>query len=860
MTPEDRELLLELFDRAAELSTDEQVAFIERECASAPAMKVELLRLLRGLSGDDTLARIQPGLPLSAGSRVGPYRLTRKLGEGGMGEVHAAEQLEPIARTVALKVIKPGMDSAQIVARFEAERRALARMSHANIAQVLDAGTTDDGRLYFAMELVEGESITDYADRHALTTRARIELFLGVCEGVQHAHQKGIVHRDLKPSNILVTDHDGRPVPKIIDFGVARVVTGRLTQRSMQTMAGQVVGTLDYMSPEQADPTGADVDTRSDIYSLGVVLYQLLTGLLPFEHGSEAGVAISEVQRVIREVDPPTPSTRLRRQSGTATALAPRHGTDERTLIRQLTGDLDWICLEALEKDPARRYASASELAADLRRHLADEPVLAGPPGAAYRTLKFVRRNRGAVLAGAVVLLGVVLGILGLISGRLEAEATAAEMQRLADAYRLTQLETESERLWPPHPDKIDALLALQRFVASDRATAAASGGFTAIGSRESSGAMVERIAALDLQAIRKELLDADEPTARFGWSLAKRLAAAHRLEEGFRPGGAFAAAWDAALPRIRARYGLPDLKAQFGLVPLGADPESKLEEFAHVLSGEVPRRVNPGDRIVPFEGMCIVLVLLPRGEFAMGASTDPAAPNFDPNLDVGSRDTFFETGKPAPMAIDEPFFLSKFEVTRDQWKRFVGTVPREHGKRQPDSLSPVGMVSCTDCAIVARRLGLMLPAEKQWEYAARAGTHWPWWTGPESKSLEGAENLLDASCGDQSQSVGGANATAPVPWNDGHMAMAPVGSFRSNPWGLADMLGNASEWTAGSQTEDSSGRPVASAASLRTRVSRGGNARSGAYEARVTYRGYMADEAFAAPTGGVRFARSIDR
>ncbi|MGE0141906.1 MAG: bifunctional serine/threonine-protein kinase/formylglycine-generating enzyme family protein [Planctomycetota bacterium] len=862
LSPADRDRLLELFDRAAELPIDEQAAFIDRECGAASRLRVELTRLLRGLSGEDALARVQPGLPLSPGSRIGPYRLQRKLGEGGMGEVYAAEQLEPIARSVALKVIKPGMDSAQVVARFAAERRTLAHLAHEHIAQVLDAGTTADGRPYFAMELVDGATITDYSDRHALSTRARIELVLGVCEGVQHAHQKGIVHRDLKPSNILVTERDGRPVPKIIDFGIARAIAGSLAQHTLQTMAGQVVGTLDYMSPEQADPTGADIDTRSDIYSLGVVLYELLAGLLPFEHGTAAEVPLAEIQRVIREVDPPTPSTRLRRHSGSATAAAPRRSTDERTLIRQLSGDLDWICLKALEKEPARRYASASELAADLRRHLADEPVLAGPPSALYRARKFVRRNRGSVLAGAAILAALVLGVVGLLSGRLEAEQTAEEMRRLADAYRLTQLAVESDRLWPPHPDTIVALDALRRFVSSERATAAARGGFTANEDRSSLEPVSDRIAELDLDRIRAELLDADTPNARFGWSLAKRRSAAQRLADGFQPGGAFTVAWDAALPRIRERYGLPDLTPQMGLVPLGVDPKSKLEEFAHVLSGELPQRATPADRIVPFVGMCIVMVLVPRGDFLMGASTDPTAPNHDLQLQPDTRDTGLECGVPSSVTIDEPFFLSKFELTRDQWRRLVGTTPRELMSTDPDTgpLRPVDMVTWTDCARVALRLGLTVPDETQWEYAARAGTQWPWWTGAELASLEGAENLFDLSLGDQSQSIGGANAVQQVPWSDQFRAIAPVGTFRCNPWGLADVLGNASEWTAEPPYDYSKGRTSVPPFMQDSRVSRGGNARSGAYQARVTYRGYIADADFASPAAGVRFARQIDR
>ncbi len=456
LSPEDRLRLEELFERAAELPPAEHAAFLERECAPQDgALHVELARLLAGLAGEDIVKHAQPVAPSLVGTQIGPYKLLEKIGEGGMGEVYAADQQEPVKRRVALKVIKPGMDSAQVVARFEAERQALARMSHAHVAQVFDGGTTTGGRPYFVMEFVAGEPITEYCDRRKLSTRDRIELFLGVCEGVQHAHQKGLIHRDLKPSNLLVTQQDGRAVPKIIDFGVARATTGRLAERTLHTMVGQIVGTLDYMSPEQADPTGVDIDTRSDIYSLGVVLYQLVSGLLPFDHSSAAGLPLSELQRAIREQNAPTPSTRLKRQTGTATAIAQLHGTDERSLVRQLHGDLDWICLKALEKDPARRYASASELAVDLRRHLAHEPVLAGRPGALYRARKFVRRNRMTVIAGVLVTLAAGGGIFGILLGQLLAHAQRPQ----ADAYSVLQLKGRADKLWPPYPDKIKALV-----------------------------------------------------------------------------------------------------------------------------------------------------------------------------------------------------------------------------------------------------------------------------------------------------------------------------------------------------------------------------------------------------------------
>ena len=289
-----------------------------------------------------------------------------------MGEVWLAEQTRPVHRQVALKVIKAGMDTAQVVARFEAERQALALMEHPAIARVFDAGATPQGRPYFAMEYVRGEPITTYADRHKLTIRDRIALFLGVCEGVQHAHQKGIIHRDLKPSNVLVMVRDDRPVPKIIDFGVAKATTQTLTDRTLHTELGALIGTPEYMSPEQAEMSGLDVDTRTDVYALGVILYELLTGTLPFESKALREMSLDEIRRTVREVDPPRPSTRVTTTAASADAASPRRVAATR-LASQLRGDLDWITMMALEKDRTRRYPTVSELAADLHRHLENQ-------------------------------------------------------------------------------------------------------------------------------------------------------------------------------------------------------------------------------------------------------------------------------------------------------------------------------------------------------------------------------------------------------------------------------------------------------------------------------------------------------
>jgi serine/threonine protein kinase len=343
--------------------------------------------------------------------RIGPYRILELLGEGGMGSVYLVAQEAPIRRRVALKLIKLGMDSAQVLARFESERQALALMSHTGVAKVFDAGLTPNGRPYFVMEYVAGLPITDYCDKRRLNLRERLGLFVQTCEAIHHAHQKGIIHRDVKPSNILVAEQDGRPLAKVIDFGVAKAISQRLTARTLFTQQGVMVGTPEYMSPEQAGVTALDVDERADVYSLGVVLYELLVGARPFDlrEMGEAG-ALEMLLHVIREADPPTPEKRLSALDAKAEEIAWRRQTDVRSLSRALRGELAWITMRTLEKQPARRYASVSELAADVGRYLAGEPVTARPPTARYRMAKWIRRRRAFVASAAAIALLLVAG------------------------------------------------------------------------------------------------------------------------------------------------------------------------------------------------------------------------------------------------------------------------------------------------------------------------------------------------------------------------------------------------------------------------------------------------------------------
>jgi serine/threonine protein kinase/Tfp pilus assembly protein PilF len=397
------------------------------------------------------------------GGRIGPFRILAKLGEGGFGAVFDAEQDEPIKRRVALKVIKLGMDTEEVIARFEAERQALAMMDHPHIAKVLDAGATASGRPYFVMERVEGEPITAFCDRLALSIDARLDLFDQVCAAVQHAHSKGVIHRDLKPSNVLVCLQDNKPFAKVIDFGIAKATSGRLTDRTLQTELHQVMGTPLYMSPEQASGS-ADIDTRSDIYSLGVMLYELLTGSTPVESRSLRSALFAEIQRLICEVDPPPPSSRLAQTTGGNPAVATKRSAGARQLNRLVRGELDWIVMKALEKDRGRRYETANGLAMDLRRYRHAEPVLAAPPSASYRIRKFVRRHRGAVAAGSLVAASLLAGIVAFAWQAQQERERARELEQVAQfqSEMLSQLDpTEvGTRLERNAREQLDAALS----------------------------------------------------------------------------------------------------------------------------------------------------------------------------------------------------------------------------------------------------------------------------------------------------------------------------------------------------------------------------------------------------------------
>jgi parvulin-like peptidyl-prolyl isomerase/tetratricopeptide (TPR) repeat protein len=431
----------EIFAQALQISTPaERASFLDSACKDDPELRGQVESLLEAHhEAGDFLCETIKLPPIDSvteprGALIGRYKLLEKIGEGGFGVVYMAEQQEPVQRKVALKIIKAGMDTQEVIARFAAERQALALMDHPNIAKVLDAGATETGRPYFVMELVRGIPITDYCDEKRLSTAERLRLFIKVCQAVQHAHQKAVIHRDLKPSNILVTLHDGEPVPKVIDFGVAKALGQKLTEKTLFTAFRQMIGTPAYMSPEQAEMSGLDIDTRSDIYSLGVLLYELLTGVTPFDKETMAKAALDEIRRMIRETEPPKPSTRLRTLGEKLNEVAKHRQTEPGALSRFIRGDLDWIVMKCLEKDRKRRYETANGVAADLERHLNLEPVLACPPSALYRLGKTVRRHRLAFAAGAGIAISLMAGLA--LSTTLFVRERAARHASLLDNQR----------------------------------------------------------------------------------------------------------------------------------------------------------------------------------------------------------------------------------------------------------------------------------------------------------------------------------------------------------------------------------------------------------------------------------------
>ncbi|MCA8948565.1 MAG: protein kinase [Planctomycetes bacterium] len=808
MSPERFRRLRNLFDAAVGLPPPEWRSTLLAIAPDDPELVDEACAFLAQNAGDETefmlrvrgatVAALDDALTESRPERIGPYRIRRVLGEGGMGTVFLADQTEPVRRQVALKVIKLGMDSRAVLSRFDAERQFLAMMEHAGIAKIFEAGLTEAGQPYFAMEFVAGDPITAYCDRQRLGIPERLRLFRAVCAAVNHAHDKGVVHRDLKPGNVLVAVEDREPVPKVIDFGLAKAIDPAFAGGSLATEHGALLGTPDYIAPEQA--AGGTVDARTDVFSLGVLLYELLVGSRPFEQRRGAATATAASW-----AGDPRPSSRVRRLGEAANERAALRQVTARDLERRLRGDLDSIVGKAIELDPDLRYASASELAADIDRYLRREPVLATAPGAVYRLRRFVQRRRVQVVAGLAVAVAVLVsGAATVLATRGESES-AARRRIDADAALLREAQRLEAKLYPALPELVAPMrawlanygdplerrrpelagqLAAMRARAHERGAAATDAELERLRDElqrlrtkleGENRAVRRRQHEEDIRRLEAEIaaahLECDTPAdtevllhltklvsdldgfAQAGGLLTgvrARLAVAEVIEE--RTVDDYAIEWSGALAAIASptgSYAGLRIAPQIGFVPIGEDPDSKLWEFVHFASAAhgrtMPRRDPDTGRVVPDGDMGIVFVLVPGGTL----------PGDESRSDV----------------VLEPFFLSKYELTAGQQLRLAGE--RTGDGSGSDLAMPAHSIDWFQCQDLLAPQGLELPREQQWEYACRAGTTSEWWCGSRASDLAGHENVGAGRIG----------------------RLLRVGSLAPNAFGLFDMAGNVSEW-----------------------------------------------------------------
>ena len=807
--------------------------------------------------------------------RIGPYRILEFLGEGGMGTVYLAEQDRPMRQKVALKLIREGYDSKRVVARFEAERQALAHMNHPNISRAFAEGTALDGRPYFVMEYVPGLPITEHCDRHRLSTEERLALFIPVCDAVQHAHQKGIVHRDLKPQNVLVMFHDGKAIPKIIDFGIAKAIEFKLTEKTLHTELGRMIGTLPYMSPEQADRTAQDIDTRSDIYSLGMLLYKLLTGVLPYAWDEMEMQGLLQTLKMIVEIEALRPSSRLLTASNDLERIAKARRTEPRALVAHLAKELDWIVMHAIEKDRNRRYPSASALAHDITCYLTGEAVSVVPPGVLYRSGKLLRRNKALAVALLGLFLALLAGTIVSTSALIDANAATERAdrslketdweRRLTQAhlvsYQLQALEDEEKHLWPAHPSRHEAfktwLVRAQALDERHSDLVATRDKLAERGIKDGSPEHDRLLGLLqDLDRFRKPV------TGTFAKVRARWLFAQSLHEKTIEQQRA---QWDRAIRSIADRAECPlykgrRIKAQLGLIPIRKNPQG-LWEFSYYQGGEVPA-VKADGRLDITQMSDLVLVLIPAtGRFLMGTTdkTDPDA-------------TLAEW--PVHKVRLKMFFLSKYEMTQAQWQRVTGNTPSrwqppfEQWKDVPiTSLHPVENISWNRVSSVLERIGLQIPTEAQWEYATQAGQKTRWVFGNEMLDLNGKANVADKTAIDMARQ--GRKITfrfkAVEALDDGYLLHAPVGTFPANAFGLHEVCGNVWEWCRdwfasykeGVNKSSGDAERVVDKLKQHQRTIRGGGFSYHFLNARSTHRTYRHPDA---PTGsiGIRPARRL--
>ena len=934
-----------LFDDVIELKPEERLQRLRRLCGEDEKLYDEVRSLIEWDARHDGIldrpfpAEIASSLRSSQApdahqppTAIGPYEIESVLGIGGMGVVYSARQRAPVDRRVALKVIRRAVDTDEARRRFALEQQALALMSHPAIATVFDAGVTDDGCPYFAMEYISGLSITQYCDHAVLGLEERVEVLLKVCGAVHHAHQKGVIHRDIKASNVIVADSDEGPTPKIIDFGVARASNPTLNPTDRRiSWFGSLLGTPETMSPEQLELGPHHVDTRADIYSLGVMLYELIVGETPYTFSDTE--EIDDIRRTICEQPSPTPSAVLAAKSQPEIeAIAAARNTTARELLNSTQPELDCIVAKTLEKDRDDRYSTVAELAEDLGRWLRGEVVSAHPPRWSYRLRKLTSRHRTLSVAVMIALAGLGIGLalatksyLEANSARRRADTLLSDYRSLVDGALLEELRQEGDRLWPAWPERIadmkgwveranalverrDQHLARLRALDGD----SPSTGWTAdVVAGPKRMAELERvIASFDeyiaaaeepgrtvtgntlwflgrkRQQVREELARYQHRVARnqgdtTGISqaedpwLRRQLASLVQQIDVFNdeylvPGtanslidriarakstraqslGPRTVAWREAAARIADKLKNPHydglyLVPQHGIVPLGPNPLSGLWEFWVSETGTMPQiRSDGGYDMTSDTGM--ILVLVPGGAFFMGAQNrDRSARNYDPFA--------WQHEAPVHEVTLEPFFISKYEMTRGQWIRLSGTDPRlvkppiesDTETRRLQNRLPVNQVYWEPSRQVLRRAGLLLPSEAQWEFAARGGSQRPRHFGSDVSKLGRFANLRDRSklMQDRAQHERQIISKYEVEFDDRFPALAPVGSFASNPFGLYDVFGNVCEWCADwfqvyyCPVEPGTGLRVPADEGPKLRVVRGGSFDSLAGVARSTSR-----------------------